>query len=135
MAKKDKNDAEKPAKQSKKGRGRGDAEADGASVAHHPRGRVHVRAAKGWGGLVFFVLGGLFALKAGDPGFQVLVWALGSGVVGCLLGWACAVMVWRQLLIAEQRYHIEQLEQKWQEEEERRRAAAEAEEKQTAKQK
>ena len=143
MAKADKatDTGEKPKKQKKekKRRGRGEADAEGASVSRHPRARMHVRAAKGWCGLIFFLLGGLFALKAGDPGFQVLVWALGSGVIGLLLGWACAVMVWRQLLVAEQRYHVDQLKQQWEEAEERRAAAAEAaakaEEKQTARQK
>ncbi len=129
MAKQSKED--KPEGKDKKTKGKrrgGDAESkpEGASVANHPRARNQVRSAKGWGGLVCFVIAGGFSLEAGDPGFQALLQALIAGVIGCLLAWACTVLIWRQVLMAEQRIHVEQLRKQWEEEQERRRVEAEA---------
>ena len=144
MAKKQKDDdAQDEAKdkksKGKKGRrrgGKGDPHTDdGASVANHPRASAHVRAAKGWGGLICFVVAGGLSLAAGDPSFRVLLQALIAGIIGCLIGWACSVMIWRQILVAEQRYHADKLRERWEEERREREEAAAAEAKQMAKQK
>jgi predicted lipid-binding transport protein (Tim44 family) len=108
---------------------------DGASVANHPRASAHVRAAKGWGGLVCFLAAGGLSLAAHDPAFQALLQALIAGVIGCLIGWGCSVMIWRQILVAEQRYHADKLRERWEEERRQRAEAAAAEVKQTARQK
>ncbi len=108
---------------------------DGASVANHPRASSHVRAAKGWGGLICFVAAGGLSLAAHDPAFQSLLQALIAGIIGCLVGWACSVMIWRQVLVAEQHYHADKLRERWEEERRQREEAAEAAARETAKQK
>ena len=72
-------------KKGKKGKGTG----GGPSVANHPRARAQIRMAKGWGGLIGFVIAGLRALAA--------------GVAGYVVAWGCAVTVWRHLVVAELR--------------------------------
>jgi hypothetical protein len=144
MAKKPK-DAEQDESKDKKSKGKkkgprrgGKGEShtdDGASVANHPRASAQVRAAKGWGGLVCFFAAGGLSVAAHDPAFQALLQALIAGIIGCLIGWACSVMIWRQILVAEQRYHADKLRERWEEERLEREEAAAAEAKQTARQK
>jgi hypothetical protein len=66
-------------KKGKKGKGAGSG---GPSVANHPRARAQVRMAKGWGGLIGFVIAAYMAHKAQVPfaiaGFR----ALAAGVAG-----------------------------------------------------
>src|ERR1700753_2718820 len=114
MAKKTKADDAQDATKDKKSKGkkskgkRGSKDEphtdDGASVANHPRASAQVRAAKGWGGLVCFAAAGGLSLAAGDPTFQALLQALIAGIIGCLLGWACSVMIWRQVLVGAERH-------------------------------
>jgi hypothetical protein len=82
-------------------------DADGPSVAAHPRARYHVRRAKGWGGLAGFALAAYFSYKAGVPTADLGLRALVAGIVGYMLAWACAVTVWRQLVLAELRAALE----------------------------
>ncbi len=115
---------EKSEKQNKK-KGKGKGEQGGkpapySSIATHPRARQSVRRAKAWTGLAAFVISGLLALQAGVPVVQIGVRALAAGIVGYLLGWWISMLVWRQLMLAEQRVAVEEIE--------RRRAEAEAEE-------
>jgi hypothetical protein len=107
MAKKaDKADGK--SKDKKKGKkGEGDAEADGISLATHPRARSQVRRAKGWGGLAGFGIACYLSLKAGVPPPQAGMRALAAGVAGYLVAWACAVSVWRHLVLAEIRAAVE----------------------------
>jgi hypothetical protein len=86
----------------KKDKGRGTAGGlAGASVANHPRARAQVRRAKGWGGLLGFVIAGYLSLHAGASAADAGLRALGAGLVGYILAWACAVAVWRHLVVAE----------------------------------
>jgi hypothetical protein len=95
-------------KDKKKGKkGEADAEADGLSVATHPRARAQVRRAKGWGGLIGFGITCYLSLKAGVPVPQTGMRALAAGVAGYLVAWACAVSVWRHLVLAELRAAVE----------------------------
>jgi hypothetical protein len=99
----------------KKGKGKGAksepaaAGAVGVSVAVHPRAVAHVRAAKGWGGLIGFMLAAYLSHGAGlslaGVGFRALI----GGVVGYLVAWALAVNVWRHLVIAELKLHAEKM--------------------------
>jgi hypothetical protein len=106
----DKTDAKKgkadkgKGKKGKKGKG---GAADGISVAGHPRAAGHVKRAKGWGGLLGFAIAAYLSHKAGVPAVQVGVRALMAGVAGYMLAWACAVSVWRHLLLAELRAYVE----------------------------
>lgn len=96
------------AKARKQGR-KGAADGNVVSVAAHPRAAAHVRRAKGWCGLVGFVLAAYLSLSASVPLVQAGERALIAGAVGYLIGWAASVTVWRQLLLAEVRAAAEQI--------------------------
>lgn len=103
MSKKDEqapDDGKKKGKKDKKGKG---AAASGPSVAGHPRASYQVRRAKGWGGIAGFAIAAYVSHKAGVPTFDVGLRAIVAGMVGYMLAWACAVTVWRHLVLAELR--------------------------------
>ncbi len=82
--------------------------ADGPSVAAHPRAARAVARAKGWGGLVGFVLGGYLSLPTNTlaaAGLRALV----AGVVCYVAVWAGAVFVWRRLVMLEIKSREQQL--------------------------
>ena len=111
MSKKADKDAEKAeGKKGKKGKkGKGDTAA-GPSVAAHPRASYQVRRAKGWGGIAGFALAAYFSYKAGVPTADLGLRALIGGIGGYMLAWACAVTVWRHLVLAELRAALERTE-------------------------
>ncbi|MBB4660978.1 hypothetical protein [Conexibacter arvalis] len=90
------------------------------SVANHPRAGEQVKQAKAWGGLAGFALVALISWQADVPVEELLLRALAGGIVAYLVVWACAVAVWRQLVVTELRVVREQRE----EEAAARRAAA-----------
>lgn len=94
--------AKKKEKKGKAKNGEG-GESQGLTIAGHPRAGPHVRKAKGWGGLVAFGVTAYLSLSAGLPPDQAGLRALGAGIGGYLLGWACSVTIWRHLLVAELR--------------------------------
>src|SRR5215469_6217574 len=103
MSKKDEQAPDKSKKKGKKGK-KGDGQAtSGPSIAAHPRASYQVRRAKGWGGIAGFALAGYLSYKTGVPTFDVLLRAIVAGIVGYMLAWACAVTVWRHLVLAELR--------------------------------
>jgi hypothetical protein len=73
------------------------------SVANHPRAGAQVARAKAWGGLGGFVLVAVLSLRAGVPTADALLRALLAGVLAYVAAWACAVAVWRHLVVAELR--------------------------------
>ncbi|MGO9322888.1 MAG: PilZ domain-containing protein [Solirubrobacteraceae bacterium] len=92
------------AKRSKKA-SQGDSEetadgADGPSVATHPRAARQVARAKGWAGLAGFLVGGYMSLPTNTL-TAVVIRALVAGTVCYLAAWACALFVWRQLVMFE----------------------------------
>ena len=93
---------DKKGKNGKKGKGEAGASA-GPSVAAHPRASYQVRRAKAWGGLTGFGIAAYLSYKAGVPTFDLGLRAIIAGIAGYMLAWACAVTVWRQLVIAELR--------------------------------
>jgi hypothetical protein len=122
MADKKKKDAEpkdkagKKDKGDKKGKKGKDTAAQGASIANHPRARASIRRAKGWAGLAGFAIAALVSIQASVPMFQIGLRALGAGVVGYMLAWWFSVMVWRQLILAEQKAAYEVIERRRNEE-------------------
>lgn len=70
-------------------------------VSKHPRARRQIRAAKGWSGLLAFLLVDYLALTAGMTFFDAGVRALLAGIGAYLLAWMAAVVIWRQLVVAE----------------------------------
>jgi hypothetical protein len=109
MSKKaDKGDDKSEGKKGKKGKGKGSSgAAGGPSVSAHPRASYQVRRAKGWGGIAGFALAAYLSYKAGVPTFDLGLRALIAGLVGYMLAWACAVTVWRHLVLAELRAAVE----------------------------
>jgi hypothetical protein len=98
--------ADKKDKKGKKGKGKADA-SGGPSVAAHPRASYQVRRAKGWGGMAGFGIAAYLSYKAGVPTVDLGLRAIVAGIVGYMLAWACAVTVWRQLVLAELRAMVE----------------------------
>lgn len=74
---------------------------DAPRLSAHPRARRQIRAAKAWTGLIAFFLVAYTSLDAGVPMFDAGMRALTAGVGGYVLGWVAAVLVWRQLAVAE----------------------------------
>jgi len=73
---------------------------DGPSVAGHPRAARGVARAKGWGGLLGFLIGGYLSLPTNTLAGAGLR-ALAAGVVCYIVVWAGAVFVWRRLVMLE----------------------------------
>jgi hypothetical protein len=113
---KEKGGKEKAGKDAKKGKKKGkkgDAEPEeeqggGPSVAAHPRAARAVSRAKGWGGLIGFVLGGYLSLPTNTlaaAGLRALI----AGVVCYVVVWAGAVFLWRRLVVLEIKGREQQL--------------------------
>ena len=106
MSKKADDKADKKDKKGKKGKG-GAGASSGPSVAAHPRASYQVRKAKGWGGMAGFGIAAYLSHKAGVPIADLGLRAIIAGMVGYMLAWACAVTVWRQLVLAELRAAVD----------------------------
>lgn len=103
----------KKGKEKSKGKGKGKADrAPYSSIATHPRAHSSVRLAKGWAGLAGFALAAVLSLKASVPVVEVGGRALVAGIVGYMLAWWVSVLVWRQLIIAEQRAVLEEIKRR-----------------------
>jgi hypothetical protein len=77
-----------------------DGEAGAPNIAAHPRAKRAVARAKGWGGLIGFVLAGYMALPTNTflaAGLRALIW----GIVCYLATWAGAVFLWKRLVMLE----------------------------------
>jgi type VI protein secretion system component VasK len=81
--------------------GTGDQAAQAVSVAAHPRARASIRRTRARTALVAFAIVLYLSLSSGVPGEEAAVRALIAGLVGNLMGWACALVVWRALVLAE----------------------------------
>jgi hypothetical protein len=91
----------------------------GISIVAHPRARRSIRRIRAWTALGAFVVVLVMSHRSGVPNQEAALRALIAGLVGNLAGWACAMVVWRQLMMAELRL-VEDIRR------ERRRAHAEA---------
>lgn len=74
---------------------------DGIRLSAHPRARRHIAIAKGWGGLLAFLLVLKLSRGAGLPWPDAIERALVGGVVGYLALWMIAQTVWRHIALAE----------------------------------
>jgi hypothetical protein len=90
MAKKDKSGGETQAETQ-----------DGVRLSAHPRAREHLALAKGWGGIVSFVVVAAAAYAAGLPMTDLLLRALLAGIIGSMLAWGLTLAVWRHLALAQ----------------------------------
>jgi hypothetical protein len=73
----------------------------GIRLTGHPRARRQIRTAKGWGGLIAFLLVVKLSRGAALPWPDALERGLVGGVVGYVAAWTIAVTVWRHLALAE----------------------------------
>jgi uncharacterized membrane protein (DUF485 family) len=98
------------AKKDKKKKGKGDpdvvdAEATildtKATVSKHPRARRSIRTIKAWAALIAFILVEYKCVKAGMTFDQSVTRALLAGIAAYVIAWVAAVIVWRQLVVAE----------------------------------
>lgn len=71
------------------------------SLAAHPRSAPAIRRAKAIGGLVGFGVAVLQGTSAGLPLATILLRGLELGLVGNLVAWAAAVVVWKRVLTAQ----------------------------------
>lgn len=93
----------------KKKKGKGDDAVDvdaevldtRASVAKHPRARRSIRTVKAWAALAAFIVVEYKCLKGGMTFDQAIVRALLAGIGAYVIAWVVAVVVWRQLVVAE----------------------------------
>ncbi len=82
------------------------------SVAANPRASQSIRLAKGWGGLAGFAIAVCLSLSASVPVADALLRGLLAGAAGYLLGWACSVTIWRQVMIGQIREAAEEASQR-----------------------
>lgn len=73
----------------------------GIRLAEHPRARRHIGIAKGWGGLLSFLLVLKISHGAGLLWPDALERAVLGGVAGYLSAWIIAQTVWRHIALAE----------------------------------
>ena len=71
------------------------------SVGAHPRARASIRRTRARTALAAFGIVLLLSLNSGVPEQEAALRALIAGLVGNLVGWACALAVWRSLVMAE----------------------------------
>jgi hypothetical protein len=81
---------------------------DGIRLSAHPRARRHIGIAKGWGGLIAFLIVLKLSRGAALPWPDAIERAVVGGVVGYVVAWAIAQTVWRHVALAE----LEQLRRK-----------------------
>ena len=70
-------------------------------LSEHPRARAGIRRTKGWAGLVAFLLVGLLSYRSGLPGPDCVARALVAGLGAYFVAWFVAVLIWRQVALAE----------------------------------
>jgi hypothetical protein len=70
-------------------------------ISEHPRAVQSIRKAKGWGGLAGFGLVAFVSMQAGTATPDLLLRSLIGGIAGYVLLWTLAVILWRQLALAE----------------------------------
>lgn len=84
----------------------------GLRLTEHPRAQRQIRRAKGWGGLAAFALTAYLAHGAGLGFEPLLERAIPAAIAGYALAWIVAVLVWRQLAVAELEVARQRLEQR-----------------------
>jgi hypothetical protein len=89
------------------------------SISAHPRAQRSIRRIRARTAIVAFAIVLILSHRSGVPNQEAVVRALLAGLAGNLAGWACAMGVWRQLIMGELRI-VEDVRR------DRRRARAEA---------
>jgi hypothetical protein len=71
------------------------------SVGAHPRAHASIRRTRARTALAAFAIVLFICLNGSVPPQEAFLRALVAGLVGNLVGWACALAVWRSLIMAE----------------------------------
>jgi hypothetical protein len=87
----------------KKKKGKDAAAPEGISVAAHPRARASIRRTRARTALAAFAIVLYMSMSADVGGPEAAMRAIAAGLVGNLVGWACALAVWRQIVVQEVR--------------------------------
>jgi Na+/melibiose symporter-like transporter len=95
--------AEKTEKKTKKKKGAEPASSDIVTVAAHPRAKASIRRTRARVGLAVFGIVLFLSLNGSVPGQEAFMRAIVAGIVGNLAAWACALAVWRQIVVQEVR--------------------------------
>jgi hypothetical protein len=95
-------DADKKPKKAKKSK-KADAPSDVVTVAAHPRAKASIRRTRARTGLFAFALVLFLSYQGGVPGQEAVLRALIAGLVGNVIGWGCALALWRQIVVQEVR--------------------------------
>jgi hypothetical protein len=74
---------------------------EGIRLSAHPRARRHIAIAKGWGGLIAFVVVLKLARGAGLPWPDAIERGVLGGIVGYLAAWMIVQTIWRHIALAE----------------------------------
>ena len=113
-------------KKGKKGK-KGDASDDlGVSIAGNPRAKAQVRRAKAWAGLAGFGIAAYVSYGAHASMQQIALRSLVVGIVAYMIGWACSLVIWRHLMLAELKVMTERHEAEMAERESAKMAAVAA---------
>jgi hypothetical protein len=73
------------------------------SVKAHPRARASVRRTRARTALAAFAIVLFVCLSGSVPPQEAFLRALIAGLIGNLVGWACALAVWRAIVVQEVR--------------------------------
>jgi hypothetical protein len=73
------------------------------SVAAHPRAKASIRRTRARTALFAFAVVLFLSLSGGVTGQEAALRALLAGLAGNLAGWACALAIWRQIVVQEVR--------------------------------
>jgi hypothetical protein len=94
---------DKKEKKDKKKKGAAASDAGVVTVAAHPRASGSIRRTRARTALAAFVVVLLLSHSAGVTDQEAVMRAVVAGLVGNLIGWACALAVWRQIVVQEVR--------------------------------
>ena len=95
--------SDKKEKKKKKGKGDDAPAAKAISIAAHPRAKASIRRTRARVALTTFGIVLFLSLHAGVTGQEAALRALVGGLAGNLAGWACALAVWRIIVVQEVR--------------------------------
>jgi hypothetical protein len=94
---------DKKEKKDKKKKGAAASDAGVVTVAAHPRASGSIRRTRARTALAAFVVVLLLSHSAGVTDQEAVMRAVVAGLVGNLIGWGCALAVWRQIVVQEVR--------------------------------
>src|SRR3954452_23372946 len=77
------------------------SDAPRVQLTEHPRARRQIATAKGWGGVIGFVLGFAPSRRAHMSDFEPGLHALAGGIGLYVVAWAGMVAIWREIAVAE----------------------------------